>query len=261
MFDYLEFFFKPLSEANLALSAGGGTDSFKSLPDSEPHGFMIAPNGKFAVVKSIYGHETVSDEEFQTSVHNIIESGGIRMASPSVDEFDTYIAEYLPTKATNKAKKTAKDLAAHYQRNIKFEKMFTDDDLKNYSTVREDKPARTPDGTDSFASLPQYDPYGFVVAPNGAFAVVVDWGGHDEAAKETFHRTMFSIVKDGGIRIAASKFGEGDMYMAEYLPTKATSRAKKTAKDLADHYQRHLQFDKLNIGPNDLENINEDLCW
>lgn len=98
--------------------------------------------------------------------------------------------------------------------------------------------------TDSFGSLPDRTPYGFVVYPNGKFGVVYDWGGHEEVSGGAGQ--MEQIIKKGGLRIAKSNYGEGEeagkSYSAEYLPTKATDRAKKTGKDLASFYQIPIHF-------------------
>jgi len=49
-------------------------------------------------------------------------------------------------------------------------------------------------------------------------------------------------LNSGGVRIAKSNYGEDNEYNAEYLPNKATEKAKKTAKDLAALYQIPIHF-------------------
>jgi len=124
-----------------------------------------------------------------------------------------------------------------------------------FKPLSEAKLGRTSDGTDSFESLPQHEPYGFVVLANGKFAVVEDWGSHMDMAQQVGSTSMDAIVAAGGIRMAISKMGEGDMYIAEYWPTKATNRAKKTAKDLANHYQKQIVFEKMPVGFEPLSEI------
>jgi hypothetical protein len=94
---------------------------------------------------------------------------------------------------------------------------------------------------DSFDSLPiSRIPYGFVVYPDGEFGTVDDWGGHEDVAGGKGE--MEKILNSGGLRIAKSDYGEGGEYNAEYLPNKATNKAKKTAKDLAALYQKPINF-------------------
>ena len=96
--------------------------------------------------------------------------------------------------------------------------------------------------TNSFGTLPNRHPYGFVVWPSGEFGVVEDWGGHMEVAGDGI-AGMTRIIKSGGVRIAKVKYDGGEFaYSAEYLPTKTTQRAKKTSKDLADHYKIELEW-------------------
>jgi hypothetical protein len=94
---------------------------------------------------------------------------------------------------------------------------------------------------DSFDSLPiSRIPYGFVVYPDGEFGTVDDWGGHEDVAGGKGE--MEKILNSGGLRIAKSDYVEGGEYNAEYLPNKATNKAKKTAKDLAAFYKKPIRF-------------------
>jgi hypothetical protein len=94
---------------------------------------------------------------------------------------------------------------------------------------------------DSFDSLPiSRIPYGYVVYPDGEFGTVDDWGGHEDVAGGKGE--MEKILNSGGVRIAKSNYGEDNEYNAEYLPNKATEKAKKTAKDLAALYQIPIHF-------------------
>jgi hypothetical protein len=94
---------------------------------------------------------------------------------------------------------------------------------------------------DSFDSLPiSRIPYGYVVYPDGEFGTVDDWGGHEDVAGGKGE--MEKILNSGGMRIAKSNYGEDNEYNAEYLPNKATEKAKKTAKDLAALYQIPIHF-------------------
>jgi hypothetical protein len=69
---------------------------------------------------------------------------------------------------------------------------------------------------------------------------VDDWGGHEDVAGGKGE--MEKILNSGGLRIAKSDYVEGGEYNAEYLPNKATNKAKKTAKDLAAFYKKPIRF-------------------
>jgi hypothetical protein len=111
-----------------------------------------------------------------------------------------------------------------------------------YSDVINEEPKLNQSRTvDSFDSLPiSRIPYGYVVYPDGEFGTVDDWGGHEEVAGGKGE--MEKILNSGGVRIAKSNYGEDNEYNAEYLPNKATEKAKKTAKDLAALYQIPIHF-------------------
>lgn len=122
--------------------------------------------------------------------------------------------------------------------------------------------------TNSFGTLPDIHPYGFVVWPTGEFAVVEDWGGHEKVSGK-WNGGMTGIIRSGGIRIAASKrYGPNVTYNFTYLGKVTTQKAKKTAKDLADYYKIEQRWDEAsdwimnegvaNIIEEDWENIKLD---
>lgn len=98
---------------------------------------------------------------------------------------------------------------------------------------------------DSFASLSNSSPYGFVVYPDGEFGTVDNWGGHEEVAGGLGE--MEKVLNSGGVRVVKIRHkGEDDYYQADYIPTKTTDRAKKTAKDLAAFYNQEIKFYNIN---------------
>ena len=105
----------------------------------------------------------------------------------------------------------------------------------------------------SMKQLPSYAPYGFLVYPSGQFGIAMDWGDHSRLVTRDDPNidaddAVYNIVKKGGIRIA---FGENTdaqgkrTYIGEVDKPNVTYAAKKTAKLLAEHYERELFFDQM----------------
>ena len=100
------------------------TDSFSDLPERPPYGFLVYPDGSFGIVDEWGGHEKLvkgkdrfEDENGDDGVARTLRKGGIRIGK-TVDY--GYHADYFPRTVTQKAKKTAKDLAALYKTPIEF---------------------------------------------------------------------------------------------------------------------------------------------
>ncbi len=62
-----------------------GFKSFIFLPETQPYGFVIWPDGTFKPVKSMYKHADVAGGEKQ--LDNIIKSGGMRVSQPIGDDY------------------------------------------------------------------------------------------------------------------------------------------------------------------------------
>lgn len=102
----------------------------------------------------------------------------------------------------------------------------------------------------SFAKLPEAPPHGFWVTKEGNFIIVPYMWGHDEAIKALYPdlgkgvegtRLQMNALSAGLVRMA--KLGGSGTYGLTYHPLHASSRAKKTAKDIASFYNMGVQDD------------------
>lgn len=102
--------------------------NFAELPDSPPHGFWVTKDGKFIVIPGIFGHDEalktlypeIAQGEMSGSSNlqmKAFKAGLLRMAK--LGSSGDYGLTYHPLHASSSAKKTAKDIAAFYNMNIK----------------------------------------------------------------------------------------------------------------------------------------------
>ena len=110
MFSYRSFYSNIINRKT-KLFENRTVDSFDSLSISRiPYGFVVYPDGEFGTVDDWGGHEDVAGGKGE--MEKILNSGGLRIAKSGWGEGSEYDAEHLPNKATRKAIKTGKDLAA-----------------------------------------------------------------------------------------------------------------------------------------------------
>jgi hypothetical protein len=92
----------------------------------------------------------------------------------------------------------------------------------------------------SFKYLPSKPPYGFVIMPDGGYVPVFRVGDH-AASIMTDEDGMEDLFMIGGIRMAVAPID--DKYVGEGVLSRMTSKAKKTAKDIAMHYRYEIEFE------------------
>ena len=105
----------------------------------------------------------------------------------------------------------------------------------------------------SMKQLPSYAPYGFLVYPNGQFGIAMDWGDHSRLVTRDnpdidADDAVYNIVKQGGIRIALGQDTDVQgkrVYVGEVNKPNVTYAAKKTAKELVEHYEREINFNQM----------------
>lgn len=101
--------------------------------------------------------------------------------------------------------------------------------------------------------LPSYAPYGFLVYSSGRFGIAMDWGDHSRLVTRDDPNidaddAVYNIVKQGGIRIALGPDTDVQgkrVYVGEVNKPDVTYAAKKTAKELVDHYEREINFNQM----------------
>ncbi len=205
-----------------------GFKSFIFLPETQPYGFVIWPDGTFKPVKSMYKHADVAGGEKQ--LDNIIKSGGMRVSQPIGDD---YFGDVLRSSLTAKAKKTALDIANFYNVELMLGQYMVES--TEFST---------------FTSLPDTAPHGFWITKQGNFIIVPQMFGHDEVLIKLYpelfkgldgYRLLEKALKLGFIRMA--KMGGGTTYGLTTTPRYTGPVARKTAKDIAQYYQMGIEDD------------------
>lgn len=86
-------------------------NSFKDLPDNPPYGFIVFPDGKFAVAKSSYDHNSIL-RKLGTDMFDFLKTGGIRVVKK--DDTAYYIDGLTQLSKARKAISTSKDIAVFY---------------------------------------------------------------------------------------------------------------------------------------------------
>jgi len=111
------------------------SSSFTDLPDSPPHGFWIAKDGKFIVIPNIYGHDNALQQLFPDAMHGTPNESSRAMAAMKLGLMRVgkagrfYEITYHPLYMTGTAaKKTAKDIAEFY--NMGLIDRFEDEEVK-----------------------------------------------------------------------------------------------------------------------------------
>ena len=103
-------------------------NNFANLPDSPPHGFWVTKNGEYIIVPNLFSHDEALKALYPDMVKGELigganlqmkafKAGLLRMAK--LGNSGDYGLTYHPAHATSAAKKTAKDIAAFYNMNLK----------------------------------------------------------------------------------------------------------------------------------------------
>lgn len=86
-------------------------NSFIDLPDNPPYGFIVFPDGKYAVARSAYDHNFIL-KELGTDMFNFLKTGGIRVVKKDATAY--YIDGLTQLSKARKAISTSKDIAIFY---------------------------------------------------------------------------------------------------------------------------------------------------